>query len=544
MRCLLGIVILAYPIGASAGEIGLQLRGSSFEINGELLNFDGKNYVINSDTLGSVTVSVDKFVCISGDCPTKPTVATPSLDNISLRFAGSSSMGYELMPELIKKYVDSKGMKVDEIGKDTEVKIQLSDAEGNPAGLVELSRQGSNTAFDALLKSKDVIGMSTQPISDAQIGEFAKVGYYGMDKGAREHAIAQDGLVIITSSQNPVASLTIEEISRIFSGEITNWSELGQEDLPIRIYWSQGEKGLISQFNDLVMKPFKRTLAASAYEGDGHEHEHDGHTDDAEHEGLARAVAADPASIGIVHFVEKSTAKPVSIEDSCGIIHRPDSFSLKSGEYPLSRVLYFYTTDIAQPNNADFIGYTISDEGQKAIADSGFVNRRLIKVGFDRFQDRILASMTTPENDTDLTLLRQLLQDLRPGFRLSSTIRFDVSGSEAIDAESSQQISSIVDYITSQDLDRYNIYLAGFSDSTGQFAANVEISRRRAATVRDALVATAGSKFTPQNVEVKGYGKLFPVACNDTKEGRSKNRRVEVWLVPRHAEPNALNRQP
>lgn len=528
---LCGGLFFTYSTVVSADEVSLELRDKGFRINGELLSYDGKNYVINSELLGTLMVSTEKFECVSDDCPTSAIVDTKSPDRFLLRIAGSTTMGYELLPELIKKYAVSKGMKAGEIGKGREIKIELRDAKGDPAGAVELKRQGSDTAFDALLKSKGVIGMSAKPITDSLIGKFVRAGNFGMDKVGRQHAVGLDGVIIITSRQNSISSLSLEEISRIFSGEINNWSEFGMEDLPIHVYSRNSESSLASTFRDLVLKPYKRTItgAASAYWKNAE---------------VAEAVAADPGGIGFVSFVEKGVAKSINIKDSCGIIHHPDRFFVKAGEYPFSRALYFYTTDVTQPNIADFIGFTVSEDGQKTIEDAGFVSRRITTAVFAGFHDRIIASMAAPDADFDLGLMRQLMQDLRSGLRLSATIRFDVSGSEVIDAESSQLLSSIIDYIASQDLNRYKVLLAGFSDTTGLFASNLAISQRRANAVRDALLSTAGSLLTSKDIVVQAYGKLFPVACNDTKEGRSKNRRVEVWLVPRHSEPIALNRQP
>ncbi len=516
---------------ALAEDISLELRDNGFRITGELVSYDGKNYVINSKTLGTLMVSTEKFDCVSGDCPTSTTVNTPPPDDFTLHITGSTTMGYELLPNLIKKYADSKEMKVGEIGEGREVKIELRNANGDLAGAVELNRQGSDAAFDALLKDKTVIGMSAKPITDAQIGKFVKAGYEGMDRVGRQHVIGLDGVLIVTSHQNPISSLSLEEISRIFSGEINNWSEFGMDDLPIHVYSRNSESSMAATFRDLVLKPYKRTItgAASAY------------LNNAE---VAEAVAADRGGVGFVGFAEEGIAKTISIKDTCGIVHQPTRFFVKAGEYPLSRSLYFYTADIYQPAIADFVGFAVSEDGQKTIEEAGFINRRITTASFVGFHDRVIASMVAPESDFDLGLMRQLMQDLRTGSRLSATIRFEVSGSEAIDAASSQQLSSIINYISNQDLTRYKVLLAGFSDTTGLFASNVAISLKRANAVRDALLDSGRSLLKPEDIVAKAYGKLFPVACNDTSEGRSKNRRVEVWLVPRHAEPVALNRQP
>jgi outer membrane protein OmpA-like peptidoglycan-associated protein len=71
------------------------------------------------------------------------------------------------------------------------------------------------------------------------------------------------------------------------------------------------------------------------------------------------------------------------------------------------------------------------------------------------------------------------------------------------------------------------IAIEGFADGGATDAASIELSERRATTVRLALVdeGVDGSR-----VQVRAYGKAFPVATNDTPEGRQRNRRVEVVI--------------
>jgi outer membrane protein OmpA-like peptidoglycan-associated protein len=72
------------------------------------------------------------------------------------------------------------------------------------------------------------------------------------------------------------------------------------------------------------------------------------------------------------------------------------------------------------------------------------------------------------------------------------------------------------------------IEVAGHTDSAGKQAYNLDLSKRRASSVRNYLVSRgiAGSR-----IEVKGYGPAHPVADNATAEGRAKNRRVELKRI-------------
>ncbi len=71
------------------------------------------------------------------------------------------------------------------------------------------------------------------------------------------------------------------------------------------------------------------------------------------------------------------------------------------------------------------------------------------------------------------------------------------------------------------------VLVEGFTDSVGAAAYNQELSEKRAASVRNALL---GMGIAPERVAMKGYGKLYPVANNDSPGNRQLNRRVEIVL--------------
>ncbi len=72
-----------------------------------------------------------------------------------------------------------------------------------------------------------------------------------------------------------------------------------------------------------------------------------------------------------------------------------------------------------------------------------------------------------------------------------------------------------------------NILIEGHTDSTGAEGYNQQLSERRAATVRAALIAR---NISPLRVDIIGFGERYPVATNDTPAGRQENRRVEVVI--------------
>ncbi|MGB4853780.1 MAG: OmpA family protein, partial [Ignavibacteria bacterium] len=72
-----------------------------------------------------------------------------------------------------------------------------------------------------------------------------------------------------------------------------------------------------------------------------------------------------------------------------------------------------------------------------------------------------------------------------------------------------------------------NLKIGGYTDNTGNPKSNVKLSQDRADAVMNALIKNG---IDATRLKAEGYGEQFPVASNDTPEGREKNRRVDVRI--------------
>jgi outer membrane protein OmpA-like peptidoglycan-associated protein len=100
------------------------------------------------------------------------------------------------------------------------------------------------------------------------------------------------------------------------------------------------------------------------------------------------------------------------------------------------------------------------------------------------------------------------------------------TGQSGLRAEAQSSLVEVVDLLQSQP--DHKIRIEGHSDSTGDSLANLELSSERADKVLESLVALGVDRA---RVTAAGMGEDFPIATNDTEEGRSQNRRVDVILL-------------
>ena len=100
------------------------------------------------------------------------------------------------------------------------------------------------------------------------------------------------------------------------------------------------------------------------------------------------------------------------------------------------------------------------------------------------------------------------------------------SGQSGLKEEAQSSLVEVVDLLQSQP--DHKIRIEGHTDSTGDAITNLKLSEQRANKVMDSLVALG---VDPVRVTAAGMGEDFPIASNDTEEGRSQNRRVDVILL-------------
>lgn len=119
--------------------------------------------------------------------------------------------------------------------------------------------------------------------------------------------------------------------------------------------------------------------------------------------------------------------------------------------------------------------------------------------------------------------------------RVGDQIKLVMPGNITFDTDSDQVRSGFTDVLDSvamvlKEFKDTTVEIKGYTDSTGSFEYNQQLSERRAASVADYL---RRQQVNSARLSITGYGPRYPIASNDTPEGRARNRRVEIDLLPR-----------
>jgi phosphate transport system substrate-binding protein len=219
----------------------------------------------------------------------------------------------------------------------------------NPGVQISLSGGGSGEGIKALIDKTTDIATSSREIKKEEI-ELAKT------KGVNPVAnvVANDALTPVVHPRNKVTNLSIDQLSQIYQGKITNWKEVGGSDLQIVVISRDSSSGTFESWDHFIMKKAKVTPKAQMLASNG---------------AIVTAIAKNRYAIGYlgIGYVNKSV-NPLQVNGITASIQ-----TALSREYPLSRELYMYTNGEPKGEVAKFIAFVKSAEGQKIVAKEGFV---------------------------------------------------------------------------------------------------------------------------------------------------------------------------
>lgn len=255
-------------------------------------------------------------------------------------------------------YIENKG-------SDTIVNLALAWAERyqtiHPDIRISVTGGGSGTGIASLLNGTVSIANASRAISADELKQAEEKQIKPV-----EHIIARDAIAVIVNKANPVSQLTLQQISDIYSGKISNWKEVGGEDRPIVRLSRETNSGTHVYFLETVLRQGNKkdktlfsmdTLLLPSSEG------------------IINEVRSNPNAIGYdgLGYVPKDL-KMLAIAQKEGQPYvLPSIASVNDKSYAIARDLYMYTAGEATGAEKDYIDWILSPEAQEIVAQLGFV---------------------------------------------------------------------------------------------------------------------------------------------------------------------------
>jgi len=228
------------------------------------------------------------------------------------------------------------------MGKNSGTKIQVTGG-GSGIGLAALQNKTTDLAnASRQIKPKEI---------EACIKAFAR--------RPTEYKVALDGLTVYVHAENPVKELDLEQLEKIFTGQIKNWNEVGGPDARIVVYSRENSSGTYEFFKEKVLKG--RDFVASAQTMPGTA-------------AVLQAIANDKNAIGYGGAAYGAGAKHLNIKkDASSPAIEPNEETVVGGTYPIWRYLYVYVNPALDKGEiASYLNWIRGDEAQGIVKGVGY----------------------------------------------------------------------------------------------------------------------------------------------------------------------------
>lgn len=224
--------------------------------------------------------------------------------------------------------------------------------EANPGISVTVSGGGSGNGIKAIIDGTTDVANSSRFIKDSEVKAAVEKGTYPVP-----FAVAMDALIPVVHPSNPIKDISIEQLRKVYTGEFTNWKELGGEDAKIAVVGRDTSSGTYEVWDEKVMNKERVTPRALVVASNG---------------AMVQTVAKNKLALGYigVGYINDSI-KTLSVEGIEGNMR-----TVLDGEFPVSRYLYMFTRGWPEGNALKFINFVLSDAGQEIVGKTGYIPLR------------------------------------------------------------------------------------------------------------------------------------------------------------------------
>jgi phosphate transport system substrate-binding protein len=219
----------------------------------------------------------------------------------------------------------------------------------NPDADITVRGGGSGVGIASFIDGTCDIADSSRAIKDTEVDKAITNG-----RDPKAHIVAMDGIAILVNSSNPITALTKKQIKDIYTGAISNWSQLGGPREKIVVISRDTSSGTFEAFATLALDGAKVRPDALLQ---------------ASNQAVVSTVARTPGAIGYagLGFITEGS-KAVTVD---GVM--PTKETVLLGKFAFSRPLFMYTNGAPTGVLKDFIDFIKSPEGQKIADEQGFV---------------------------------------------------------------------------------------------------------------------------------------------------------------------------
>jgi phosphate transport system substrate-binding protein len=243
-------------------------------------------------------------------------------------------------------------------GSDTMVPLGQRWAEiymtEHPDATIQVTGGGSGTGIAALINGTTQICESSRPMKPEEKNSVKEQRKADVE----EIPVALDALAVYVNNKNPIERLTMEQVARIYKGEITDWKDVGGPSGAIVLYGRENNSGTYVFFKEHVLENKDFAEKYQPLPGTA---------------AVINAITKDAAGIGYGGIGYATDAKTISIAKNADAAPiSPKMENVLDNSYPLSRQLFWYTAGPPAGEVKDFVDWVLSPPGQKIVSEVGY----------------------------------------------------------------------------------------------------------------------------------------------------------------------------
>ena len=218
-----------------------------------------------------------------------------------------------------------------------------------PDVYISYDAQGSSVGVKGVISGTYSLGAASRDLKDSEIAD-----------GVKATAIALDGVAVVVNKGVPLDNISLDDLTKIYTGEIKNWKQLGGPDKEIVVINRDEASGTRDCFGEFTVKKVKKDFVGSAVivtsNGD-----------------MVSKVGSIPYAIGycgLGYLGQDPGTKAVSVNNI-----KASESTIKNGTYPISRKLYVvHKGDLKEGTfEYTFVQFLLSSEGQAIVAEEKFI---------------------------------------------------------------------------------------------------------------------------------------------------------------------------
>lgn len=516
------------PLALFAQSVELRSNDNFINVEGEIVGFNGVMVQVQT-TVGRVAVPASEVICFGEAC--NAVIASNDFGLTASAFAGvDASSAVSAAPvasasdELTIGFASPNYANLHRTiaGAYAVTQSAPMNVDLTPAG--ELLLQDTSTGQSAALALNASDATADIVIGSVSLNGTAPAEYdipaaWARGTDLSHQLVGLNAFSVIVAPNAGISEISMNDLARIYAGEITNWSQIGGADVTVLPLQLPPDSVIGAEVQRLVMEPAGKEISGSVLTM----------SDEA---GVSASINQFPGSISIVTTAIANEALVVDVTGTCGVSVEPTIFNIVSGDYPLVRpIMATYNSAANTGLVAEVFDFASSDIAQGLIEKEGFINHGAMIMDTAKKNARLSGLLEASFDDAQRAAAAQMFQVLFDAERMSPTMTGGVaSGPEG--AWNRAMLLDLVELLENGENKGREIIFVGFGQSSAGNAAAIEASAVAAADFKALLEDVAASTLASGNYSVSsyGFGNVSPATCVDGQVAGSEYTRVEVWL--------------